>query len=345
MHVVGVARAPALREALQLQLQLVERGRVQQLAQLLLAEQLAQQVAVERERGGASLGERRVALVHVDGDPPEQQRLRERRRALGVDGDELRPARTQVGHHLAQRRHVEDVAQAFARRLEQHRERRMLRGGDQQVGRALPLLPQRGALAGPAAGEQQRARRRLAERAREQRGARQDADDLLLDLVGIEEQVVERDPVLGLGQADHDAVVAPQHLRARPDALGQPRLDRERPRRVHPLAERRQDADAPVAELVAEALDDDRAIVGDGAGRLALVVEVLDQVLRRELVEADLVAQPRERVGRGARSRSSRVNAPNARPSSSGRPGLSPFQNGILPGSPGRGRRPRRGRA
>ena len=31
------------------------------------------------------------------------------------------------------------------------------------------------------------------------------------------------------------------------------------------------------------------------------------------------------------------MNAPIARPSSSGRPGLSPFQNGILPGSPGAG--------
>ena len=130
----------------------------------------------------------------------------------------------------------------------------------------------------------------------------QDAHDLFLDLVGIEQQVVERDPVLGLGQADHDAVVAPEHLRAGADALREPRLDREPPRRVHALAERRQDADAPVAELVAEPFDDDRAVVGDGAGRLALIVNVLDQVLRRELVEPDVVAQPLERVRRGARS-------------------------------------------
>jgi hypothetical protein len=32
-----------------------------------------------------------------------------------------------------------------------------------------------------------------------------------------------------------------------------------------------------------------------------------------------------------------RVNAPIARPSSKGRPGLSPFQKGIFPGSPGAG--------
>ena len=33
----------------------------------------------------------------------------------------------------------------------------------------------------------------------------------------------------------------------------------------------------------------------------------------------------------------SRVKAPSARPSSTGRPIASPFQNGILPGSPGAG--------
>ena len=82
-----------------------------------------------------------------------------------------------------------------------------------------------------------------------------------------------------------------------PTRSAQPRLDRQAPRRVHALAERRQDAHAPVAELVAEAFDDDRAVVGDGAGRLALIVNVLDQVLRRELVEPDVVAQARERIG------------------------------------------------
>ena len=59
-----------------------------------------------------------------------------------------------------------------------------------------------------------------------------------------------------------------------PEPFGEPRLDREPPRRVHALPERRQDADPPVAELVAEPLDHDRAVVGDGAGRLALIVEV-----------------------------------------------------------------------
>ena len=59
--------------AAQLLLHLLERRRVDQLAQLLLAEQLPQQVAVERQRLRAPLGGRRVVLVHVRGDVVEEQ--------------------------------------------------------------------------------------------------------------------------------------------------------------------------------------------------------------------------------------------------------------------------------
>ena len=63
-------------------------------------------------------------------------------------------------------------------------------------------------------------------------------------------------------------------------------------------AERREDADAPVAEVVEDALDDDGAVVGDRAGRLALIGQVLQEVLRRQLVEVVLLGQPLDRVGR-----------------------------------------------
>ena len=88
MRLVDVAGQAALDEALQLELEVGQHVGVDELAQLLGAEQVAQQVAVERQGGGPALGERRVAGVHVDGDPPEHQRLRERRRLLAVDGDE-----------------------------------------------------------------------------------------------------------------------------------------------------------------------------------------------------------------------------------------------------------------
>jgi hypothetical protein len=68
-----VERVRARRQVEQLALDLLERGRVDQVAQLLLAEQLLQQVAVEGERLGAPLGERRVVLVHVRGDVVEEE--------------------------------------------------------------------------------------------------------------------------------------------------------------------------------------------------------------------------------------------------------------------------------
>src|SRR5690242_13206145 len=49
--------------------------------------------------------------------------------------------------------------------------------------------------------------------------------------------------------------------------------------------ERRQEADPPIAELVAEALDDDPLVRRQGARRLALVLEIGEKVLRREIVE------------------------------------------------------------
>src|SRR5581483_10989876 len=73
------------RERPERRLDLGERVRVDQLAQLLLAEQLPQEIAVERERLRTPLRRRRVVLVHVRRDVVEQERGRERRRTLGLD--------------------------------------------------------------------------------------------------------------------------------------------------------------------------------------------------------------------------------------------------------------------
>ena len=129
-----MARSALGREPLQLELELGDHRRVEQLAQLFGAEELAEQVAVERERGDAAFGEGRVALVHVHRDPTEQQALRERRRVPGLDRHDAHAARAHVGEDLAQRGQVEDVAQALARRLEQDRERGVT-GRDARAGR------------------------------------------------------------------------------------------------------------------------------------------------------------------------------------------------------------------
>ena len=86
VHRAGLALVD---ERLALELRLLEGRRVEQLAQLLLAEQLAEQVAVEGERLGPSLRERGVAVVHVGGDVVEEERGGERgrpRRLHPVDG-------------------------------------------------------------------------------------------------------------------------------------------------------------------------------------------------------------------------------------------------------------------
>ena len=77
--------------------------------------------------------------------------------------------RLDVAHQRDQARHVEDVLQALAHRLEDDREDAVFAGHREQLGGPLPLLPQRRAAAGVAARQQQRARRALAEPGGEQR--------------------------------------------------------------------------------------------------------------------------------------------------------------------------------
>ena len=136
------------------------------------------------------------------------------------------------------------------------------------------------ALARTALGEEQGTGRGLAEPGAEQRRAGQRVDDEVLDLLGIEHEVLDGEVLDRVGQAQHDAVVAPEHLDVDAEPLAERVAQGHAPRRVHPCAERREHADPPVAELVGEALDDDGAVVGDRAGGLDLLVEVGDEVAR-----------------------------------------------------------------
>ena len=333
-----------LDERLQRQLEVGQGIGVEQLAELLLAEQLAQQVAVQGERAGPSLGQRRVAVVHVGGDVVEQQAARERarlRRLDAVDGD---LAARDAAEDLAQRVEVEDVRQALAVRLDEDREAAVAAGDGQQVRRALALLPERRPGPGPAARQQQGPRRVLAEAAREQGGVGDLPDDEVLDVLGGREQQL-LDPVearLAFRHPDRDAVVGPDGLDLHPEPFLEARLDGQRPGRVDPPTERRQERQPPVAELVAEPLDDDALVRGEGARGLALVLEVGDEVLGGPLVEVVMLAQSLGGVppALGAATQvglhlaDERAERP---PSSIGRPTASPFQNGSLPGTPGAG--------
>ena len=61
---------------------------------------------------------------------------------------------------------------------------------------------------------------------------------------------------------------------------------------MHAAAEGRQHAHPPVTQLVTEALDDDLAVGGQGAGDLTLLGQVGAQVADRSLVEGALLGQP-----------------------------------------------------
>jgi hypothetical protein len=106
--------------------------------------------------------------------------------------------------------------------------------------------------------------------------------------------------------------------------LAQPGGQRQRPRLVHLRAERRVDRHAPVASFVAEPLDQDRPVVRQGAGGLALLGEVGEQVDGGVLVEPCLVS--RSRASSSLSVDSSRRNAPGRGRARPGRPGASPCQ-------------------
>ena len=160
------------------------------------------------------------------------------------------------------------------------------------------MLPERRPRTGPAARQEQRAPRGFAEARREHRRSAQLRHDQTLDVVGIgdEQRRVERR--VPLGHAHDESVVGPHHLRVETPFMAQHRGDRHRPRRVHAAAEGREHRQAPVAEVVGGALDQDRAIVGHHANRALLVVEVVQQVLGRARREAMVVGQARARLGR-----------------------------------------------
>jgi hypothetical protein len=99
------------------------------------------------------------------------------------------------------------------------------------------------------------------------------------------------------GKADHEPLIAPHRLGVDAELVAKTGDHGEAPRDQHAAAERRQHADAPVAQLVAASLDDDRAVVGYGASRRLLVREVLEQVLRGGQVEVVAALQAVQRRG------------------------------------------------
>ena len=158
-------------------------------------------------------------------------------------------------------------------------------------------MPQRGAASGIAAGEQQGARGTLAEPRREQGRAADLLGDDVVDLVGLEDHQCTGGRLgVGVGDPDDDAVVGRDGLTVDAVALAQPGIDGQRPGSVHRHAVRRVHHQAPVAELVAESLDEQGLVAREHVGGLQLLVEVGDEVAGGPLVEPAL-AGPGLRLG------------------------------------------------
>ena len=112
------------------------------------------------------------------------------------------------------------------------------------------------------------------------------------------------------GSRKHDAVVAVHGLHVDAEPLAHPGRHAQRPRRVHLRAERRVHRHPPVAELVAEPLDDDGAVVGHVAGGLALLVEVGER-LSAAHSSSPAARDPLAGRPRASAPTSSRTNAPD----------------------------------
>jgi hypothetical protein len=130
--------------------------------------------------------------------------------------------------------HVQDVAQALAVGLEDDRELRVALGHLEQVLGLQALLPQRRALAGVGARQQQRAARVLAEARAEQRGGPELATTSSSTSSGSTSTSSAPGRLVGVGQVDDDAVVAPDRVGLEAEAVAQPGAQRQAPRRVDP---------------------------------------------------------------------------------------------------------------
>src|SRR6185503_2254020 len=132
-------------------------------------QQLAEEVAVQRQGAGAALGQRRIAVVHVRRDIVEEQRAGEWARLRRLDAVDRDLAAGDPAEHLAEGGQVEDVGEDLAVRLDEDREAAVARGDRQEIRGPLTLLPERRPGAGPPARQEQRASRVLAEPRGEQR--------------------------------------------------------------------------------------------------------------------------------------------------------------------------------
>ena len=278
----------------------LQRGGIEQLAQLRVAQQLAELRLIDRERLRPPFGQRRVAVVDVVGDVAEEQRRRKRRRRPRIDGRHAQRSRLQRGEACRPAPACRSGRAGFPDRSRAAPGTSRIATPPPAGRRALPLLPQRrrGGLdaGGEGAGRARRFRGIARQRATSTPSCRKDER---LDLVGSGSSSAGSGGVSTSGK--RTTKPSSPHITSTfmPVRERISRGRRHRPRRVDAAAERREQADAPVAEIVKASLDDDGAVVGDGAGS-GLVVEIAQQVLGRRGLSRSWRRTSRSRAaGRG----------------------------------------------
>ena len=190
------------------------------------------------------------------------------------------------------------IAQHLAVRLEECRKRSEARRDCEQIRRALALLPERRAHAGSAAWEKQGPRSGFAEPRGEQRRRSKLPYHERFHIFDFRNQQSRIGRVLDLRKSDDEPFVAPHDFDVHAGAIADVRRSGHRPWRMDAAAERGEQADPPVAELVKAALDDDGPIVGDGA-RCGLIIEVAQEVFGGDAIEVVLTDETIDRCGPG----------------------------------------------
>ena len=259
---------------LELELDRGQHLRGDQFGEFALPEQAPQQVAIEGQGGGPALGDRGVGLVEKGSHEGEEQRRGERRGPLGLDLDDSGAPCPDVGQDLFQGGQVEVVGQHLAVRLEDYREGPVLTGHAEQVGGPATLEPERGAAPRPPAGEQQSPTRRLPESGCEQRRVGQVLLDELSGFLGVEGEVGQTGGLVAIGEPEGDAVVGPDDVDVAPKPAAQLVGEGHGPRGMDPGAERREQDDPPVSDLVAEPFDHQGLVGREDPGRFSLLAQI-----------------------------------------------------------------------
>jgi hypothetical protein len=111
------------------------------------------------------------------------------------------------------------------------------------------------------------------------------------ELLGFGNEFFGPRDVVGVGEPECDPIVRPDHVDVGAVPLTQPLGGRHRPRGVDLRSEGREDHYAPVADLVAEPLHDQRLIRRKDAALAPFLFQIRDEVLGGQLVEVVFVCE------------------------------------------------------